>query len=51
VAFPHIKLGIQVQIWLFLLPLKKRDYPYLLKMEILSNGKVRILSLEEGFFI
>ncbi len=31
--------------------IKKWDYPYLLKMEILSNGKVRILSLEEGFFI
>lgn len=31
--------------------IKKWDYPYPLKMEILSNGKVRILSFEEGFFI
>jgi hypothetical protein len=31
--------------------IKKWDYPYSLKMEILSNGKVRILSFEEGFFI
>ena len=31
--------------------IKRWNYPYPLKMEILSNGKVRILSLEEGFFI
>jgi|GEM_PF-6149431 len=31
--------------------IKKWDYPYPLKMEILSKRKVRILSFEEGFFI